>query len=45
MKIAILSDKTMFEVDEKAKVGDLMWSRNGVEIRIIDLLPTPGTSA
>lgn len=37
--IAILSDNTMFEVDEKAKIGDLMWSTNGVEIRIKDILP------
>lgn len=37
--IAILSDRSMFEVDEGAKVGDLLWSTNGVEIRIVRLLP------
>jgi hypothetical protein len=37
--IAILSDRTMVEVDATAKVGDLLWSTNGVEIRIVKLLP------
>lgn len=37
--IAVLSDRTMFEVDKSAKIGDVMWSRNGVSITIIDLLP------
>lgn len=38
-KIAVLSDGTMIEVDEVAKTGDVMWSANGIEITIIDLLP------
>jgi hypothetical protein len=36
--IAILSDKTSIEVDDKARIGQVLWSKNGIDIYITDLL-------
>jgi hypothetical protein len=41
MKLAILSDKSMYQVNDDQKIGNILTNEDGTELTIIKLLPMP----